>query len=307
MKAIVFNRDSNWQSLHVQETTVPDIEPHQVLVKIVASGVNPIDWKAPEYNLLGFLNMKLPYIIGSDLAGIVEKVGPAVKTVKVGDEVFGALPLVDQGAFAEYAAIDEAFIALKPKNISFVEAAATPLSALTAWQGLFDKLEVQQNQKVLIQAAAGGVGIFAVQLAKRRGCYVVAIGSERNSDFLKSLGADQVFDYCSYSYEALPDDFDAVFDSMETSKALIPLLNEGGRYLSITEPASKDLADKYRVSVYNFLYQPHASQLDQIRKMIEANALKVFVDRTFDLKDASQALLYQKQGHSRGKNVLEVS
>jgi NADPH:quinone reductase-like Zn-dependent oxidoreductase len=165
---------------------------------------------------------------------------------------------------------------------------------------------LQGNEKVLIQAAAGGVGIFAVQLAKLSGAYVVAVASVKNRDFLMSLGADEVFDYTN-DYSLLPGNFDAVLDSMETSPQTIPLLKNGGRYVSITEPAPTDLTKKFGVSAASFLYSSNAIQLDKIRELIEANKLKVFVDKTFPLSETREALKYQKYGHSRGKNVLTVN
>jgi len=159
---------------------------------------------------------------------------------------------------------------------------------------------------VLIQAAAGGVGIFAVQLAKLKGAYVVAIGSEKNLSFLKELGADEVYNYHN-GYTALSNDFDAVLDSMETAVHLIPHLKKGGRYLSITEPASQELAHQYEITAFNFLYHPDTAQLTQVKELIEENRLKVFIDKVLPLANASQMLKYQMEGHSKEKNILLVS
>src|SRR5215467_3709653 len=209
MKAIIIKEHTNWETLQLEETEIPVIKPNQVLVKIKASGVNALDWKAPEYNLFDRLKMKLPYIVGNEVSGVIEQVGADVKRFEVGDEIFGALELVTEGAFAEYVAIDQNSIARKPKNLSFIEAAAVPVGSLTAWQALYDRLDLQANEKVLIQAAAGGVGLYAVQLAKVKGAYVVAVASAKNRDFLKSLGADEVFDYTN-DYSLMSPDFDAV-------------------------------------------------------------------------------------------------
>ncbi|MFS4474395.1 NADP-dependent oxidoreductase [Chryseobacterium sp. T20] len=219
--------------------------------------------------------------------------------------MFGAFELVNQGAFAEYGVIDENFISHKPENLTFIEAASVPLAGLTAWQGLFEILELQPGQKILIQAAAGGVGVFATQLAKLRGAHVVAIGSEKNFSFLHELGADEVIDYHK-GYAELSNDYDAIFDSMETSALLIPHLKKGGRYLSITEAASQELAQQYEIKAFNFLYQPNTAQLNQVKELIEKNKLKVFVDKVLPLADAAEILKYQMEGHSKGKNVLEV-
>ena len=305
MKAIIIREDTDWKTVCLEEAAIPVVKPNEVLVKIKASGVNPADWKIPESKSFARMKMKLPYIIGSDISGIIERVGNDVKQFKPGDEIFGALELAIQGAFAEYASIDQNLIALKPKNLSFVEAAAVPLACLTAWQALYDKLNLKAGEKVLIQAAAGGVGIFAVQLAKLTGSYVVAVGSEKNEEFLKSLGADEIFDYKN-DYSRLPEDFDAVLDSVQTSQQTIPLLKKGGRYVSITAPATTELVNEFEVSATNFLYIPNATQLQMIKELIETHKIKVFIDKTFPLSQASEALKYQQSSHSRGKNVLIV-
>jgi NADPH:quinone reductase-like Zn-dependent oxidoreductase len=305
MKAIIINRHSDWKTLQLEETEMPILKPNQVLVKIKASGVNALDWKAPEYNLFDRLNMKLPYIVGNEVSGVIEQVGEGVKRFEKGDEIFGALDLVTEGGFAEYVAIDQNAIAHKPKNLSFVEAAAVPVGSLTAWQALYDKLNIQPGEKILIQAAAGGVGIFGVQLARLSGAYVVAIASAKNRDFLKSLGADEVFDYTN-DYSLLPGNFDAVMDSMDTAQQMIPLIKKGGRYVSLTEPAPDELSKKFDVSVASFLYRPDAVQLDKIKELIETNKLSVVVDKIFPLSGANEALKYQSTSHTRGKNILNV-
>jgi NADPH:quinone reductase-like Zn-dependent oxidoreductase len=291
--------------LRLEETEIPVIKANEVLVKIKASGVNPFDWKAPEYKLFDLAKMKLPHIAGSEISGVIEKTGADVKGFQIGDEIFGALELATEGAFAEYVAIDQNLVAHKPKNLSFIEAAAVPVTSLTAWQALYDKLNLQANEKILIQAAAGGVGIFAVQLGKLSGAYVVAVGSEKNDDFLKHLGADEVFNYRN-DYSLLPHNFDAILDSVETSRQTIPLLKEGGRYVSLTEPASDELAKEFGITATNFLFKRNATQLNNIKELIETNNLKVFVDKTFLLSETGEALKYQRAAHSRGKNVLKV-
>jgi len=305
MKAIVITEDTDWKTVKLKDTTMPDAKANEVLVKVKASGVNPVDWKIPEYKLFERRKIKLPYIVGSDISGIIDQVGNDVKRFKVGDQIFGALELGTPGAFAEYVAINQNLIALKPKNLSFIEAAAVPLASLTAWQALFDKLYLQANEKVLIQAAAGGVGIFAVQLAKQRKAYVVAVSSEKNRDFLKSLGADEIFDYKD-DYALLPANFDAIMDSMATSRQTIPLLKKGGRYVSLTAPAADELAKEFDVSATSFLYTPNAAQLEKIKELIETNKVQIFIDKIFPLSEASEALKYQQSSHSRGKNVLEI-
>lgn len=301
MKAVIIDEKGSLDKLQVQKVDTPALGPDQVLVRVKACGINPVDWK-------GVINgiFQMPYTVGSDIAGVVEQVGSAATKFKAGDEVIGSLEWARQGAFAQYVATAERYLAYKPQNLGFEEAAAVPLAALTAWQGLFDKLDLQAGQKVLIQAAAGGVGIFAVQLAKWKGAYVVGVASERNEAFVRSLGADEVHHYQN-GYSGLPQDFDAVFDSMATSEHTFGLLKKGGKYVSITAKPSAELAESYGISATNFLFHSDPDQLQQIAGLIGQGKIKVVLDNTFPLEQARQALEYQKQGHSKGKNVLVVA
>lgn len=300
MTAITISEKGSLDNIQVQTLDVPTPNAGQVLVRVQACGINPVDWK-------GVINgiFQMPYIIGTDIAGVVEQVGSDVTTFAVGDEVIGSLEWATQGAFAEYIVTEPRYLALKPTNLSFAEAAAIPLAGLTAWQGLFDKLNLQPGQKVLIQAAAGGVGYFAVQLAKWKGARVIAVASEKNVAFVHKAGADQVIDYHN-GYAGLTADLDAVFDSMGTSEQTIPLLKPGGRYVTITAKPAEGLAERHGVTAQHFLFQSNADQLKQLVALVEQDILKVVINRQFALTDAKEALAYQKLGHTRGKNVLLV-
>ncbi|MPR34951.1 NADP-dependent oxidoreductase [Salmonirosea aquatica] len=300
-QAIQIKEKGTLDNLELVTLEVPTLESHDILVKVKAAGVNPVDFK-------GVLNgiFKMPYTVGSDIAGIVEQVGAEVKNFEVGQEVIGSLEWAKQGAYAEYVVTEERYLARKPDNLSFTEAAAVPLVALTAWQALFDHLNIQAGEKVLIQAAAGGVGTMAVQLAKWKGAYVVALASPKNASFLTELGADEVVDYKRDDLTETIQDVDAAFDSMATSAQLFKMLKKGGRYVSITAKPSQELAESYGVSATNFLFHSDAAQLSQLVALIEEGKIKVFLDKTFPLAEAKAALEYQKQGHSRGKNVLLV-
>src|SRR5690606_10488019 len=283
------------------ELPKPSIAPNQVLVKVRACGINPVDWKSTVY---GYFQM--PYTVGTDISGIIEATGNEVADYKIGDEIIGSLEWAKQGAFAEYVATETKYIALKPKNLSFQASAAVPLAALTAWQGLFDKLNVQAGQKVLIQAAAGGVGLFAVQFAKWKGAHVVGVASAKNEAFLKSLGVDAIIDYKTADFSKITADFDAVFDSMASSEQTIPLLKKGGNYVTITAKPSEDLVKKQGVTATHFLFHSNPEQLKTIVNLIEQNQVKVFLDKQFKLTEAKDALKYQHEGHSKGKHVLVV-
>jgi NADPH:quinone reductase-like Zn-dependent oxidoreductase len=301
MKAIRIHEKGAIDNIKIEELPKPTIKPNQVLVKVIACGINPVDWKSTVY---GYFEM--PYTLGTDISGVIEAIGTDVKDYKVGDAVIGSLNWVTQGAFAEYVATGTQYLTLKPKNLSFEEAAAVPLAALTALQGLFDKLNVQAGQKVLIQAAAGGVGLFAVQFAKWKGAYVVGVASSKNEAFLKSLGVDEIIDYKTADFSKIAPDFDAVFDSMASSEKTIPLLKKGGSYVTITAKPSEDLVQKHGVTAAHFLFHSNPEQLKTIVNLIEQNHVKVFLDKTFKLTEANAALKYQHEGRSRGKNVLVV-
>ena len=303
MKAIVINKKGSLDNLEIIDLPIPLINPGQVLVKIKACGINPVDWKGIVHS---YFQMPF-YIPGTDISGTVVNVGAAVTAFKIGDDVIGSLEWAKQGAFAEYVATEEKYLAHKPKNLSFEEAAAVPLASLTAWQGLFDKLDLQAGQKILIQAAAGGVGIFAVQFAKWKGAYVVAVASEKNIAFLKLLGADEILNYHTADFSTLSNDFDAVFDSMASAEQTCKLLKKDGRYVSITAKPSAELAERYGISATNFLFVSDAGQLGEIVKLIEQEKVKVFLDKVFPLTAVKEALAYQQLGHSKGKNILTVA
>ncbi|WP_111307425.1 NADP-dependent oxidoreductase [Confluentibacter sediminis] len=301
MKAVRIYEKGAIDNIKIEDIPKPTITPNQVLVKVKACGINPVDWKS---TIHGYFEM--PYTVGTDIAGIIEAVGTDVHDYKVGDAVIGSLEWAKQGAFAEYVATETKYIALKPKNLNFQEAAAVPLAALTAWQGLFDKLSLKKGHKILIQAAAGGVGLFAVQYAKWTGAFVVGVASPKNEAFLKSVEVDAIIDYKTADFSKITADFDAVFDSMASSELTIPLLKKGGNYVSITAKPSEELAQKHGVTATNFLFHSDAEQLKTIAYLIEQGHVKVFIDKQFPLSEAKDALAYQHQGHSKGKNILIV-
>ena len=212
-----------------------------------------------------------------------------------------------QGAFAEYVETQEKYLTFKPKNLTFEEAAGLPLAGLTAWQGLFDNLELQKGQKILIQAAAGGVGHLAVQFAKWKGAYVVAMASEKNAAFLKSIGADEVLNYKTINFSKIPKDFDAVFDSVASAEQTMQIIKKGGKYVSLTASPPDGLAKSYGITATNILFQSNAHQLKEIVNCVEQKKVKISIDKIFSLSNAIEALEYQKLGHTKGKNVLTVN
>lgn len=303
MKAVIANK-KGIENIEIRDIDIPKIQQNEVLIKIKAIGVNPVDWKGLESGEFGD-----SYILGTDVSGVIEKIGSEVTRFKIGDAIIGSLDWNKQGAYAEFVASEEKFLATKPKNLTFQEAAAIPLTSLTAWQGIFDKLGVTKNEKVVIQAAAGGVGLFALQFAKWAGAFVIAITSEKNTVFIKSLGADMVIDYNKIDFSEVLENVDAVFDSVETEDKSFKILKKGGKYVGISSlsiPISKKLIAQYDVSASKYLFKSNNVQLEKIVKLIESEKIKIFIDKTFSITEVKEALKYQKKGHSRGKNIIMI-
>ena len=238
MKAYTIDRYSKEDKLQLTEIPQPIIEENEVLVEIHAASINQIDikLKSGEFKLL--LPYKLPLILGHDLAGIVTKVGPKVSRFKVGDEVFAQPALYKIGSFAEFISINENDVALKPKNISMVQAASIPLVALTVWQAFIEKTKLKKGHKVFIQAGSGGVGTIAIQLAKHLGAYVATTTSTKNFDLVENLGADEVIDYKTQNFETILKDYDLVLNSqdLKTLEKSLRILKSGGKVISISGP-----------------------------------------------------------------------
>ncbi|MFO0829337.1 MAG: NADP-dependent oxidoreductase [Phycisphaerales bacterium] len=307
MKAVRIDGFGGVEVMKYEDAAKPVAGPDQVLIHIRAAGVNPVDWKIREGMLRG-QKLPMPFILGFDVSGVVETVGDSVKDFKVGDEVYAYLSLMSGGGYAEYVAAPASTVTKKPTNVDHVKAAAVPLAALTAWQALFDRAGLKSGQTVLIHGAAGGVGHFAVQLAKAKGAKVIATASEKNLDFVKGLGADQVIDYRKQKFEEVAKDVDVVFDMIggDTLERSYGVVKEGGFVVSIVAPpnAEKLAARKARGAV--LLVKPDAKELAEITTLIESGAVKPEVSATFALKDAAKAHEKSKAGVDRGKIVLTV-
>lgn len=304
MKAIVLREKGAIANLLAEEIEKPTIKPGEVLVKVYAAGVNPVDWKAAIH---GYFEM--PFVCGSDIAGVIEEAGSEVKDFKPGDEIIGSLEWKKQGAFTEFVATRVDYITHKPKNLTWVEAAAVPLAALTAWQALFTHGQVQAGKKVVIQAAAGGVGLFAVQFAKWKGAKVIGTASAKNEVFLKSFGVDEVVDYHSAKLSEKVAGADMVLDSVATpdvQEECFKILKTGGHYVSITAGPREELLKGFDIDATRFLFTSNPEQLKQITGLIEAGIVKVHIDKTFPLIQAKEALEYVHAGRTRGKVVLTI-
>ena len=256
MKAIRIHQYGGPEVLAQVEMQRPTPGPNEVLIKVQAASVNPVDWKLRAGHVKEIFPVTFPATLGWDVSGTVEEAGSGVTAFKRGDEVYA---LLKGGGYAEYATADEAVVARKPRTLDYVNAAAVPVAGLTAWQALFEVAQLSSGQKVLIHAAAGGVGNFAVQFAKAKGAYVIGTASSKNQAFLRELGVDQAVDYQKTRFEDAVRDVDVVLDTIggETQQRSFKVLKKGGILVSIVQPPSQDLATKYGVRA--LFYGAHAS------------------------------------------------
>lgn len=310
MRAIAIERFGGPQELVPMELPDPKVGPDSVLVRVRAAGVNPVDFKIREGRLDTRFNHRFPLVPGWDVAGVVEQSGPAVVDLAVGDEVYAYARKTEvaEGTYAELVSLPAAMVARKPTGLSFVEAAGVPLAGLTAWQALVEAAGVQRGDRVLVQAAAGGVGHLAVQIAVARGAEVVGVASQPNHDFVRSLGAAEVVDYTAGPIAARIDPpVDVLFDLFggdglaDTRSAVRP----GGRVVSLADPQPAgdrdDLGGRY------VFVHPSASGLDALTALFDAGDLRVEIAATYPLEQAAAAHERLEEGHVRGKLVLEVS
>jgi NADPH2:quinone reductase len=313
MKAIAINEFGGRDKLQLIDLPVPEVVEGEILVQVKAAGVNPVDWKIREGYLKDLFSHQFPVILGWDAAGLVEGVGNGVTRFKSGDEIFAYCrkPIVHGGAYGEYILLKEEHAALKPKNISFEEAASIPLAALTAYQSLFDAANLQPGETILIHAAAGGVGGFGVQLARGHGAVVWATASSRNKAYVQDLGASQVVDYTQENFgkailSQYPAGVDVVLDCVggEVLEKSAEIVKEGGHLISIVDdPTGLVRDDIHKEFVF---VAPNSTQLTELARMVEQGRLKTYLSQVFPfgLEEARKAHELSESGHTRGKMVL---
>jgi len=315
MKAIRIHRHGGPEVLEYEEAPRPEPGEGEVLVRVRAAGVNPVDWKIREGYLQSALRHSLPLIPGWDLSGTVERVGPGAGRFARGDAVYARPDVARDGAYAEYTVVRASELARKPRSLGPVEAAAVPLAALTAWQALFEapapftSAGLERGQTVLVHGAAGGVGTFAVQLAKWRGARVIATGSGGNEGFLRELGADDFIDYRRRRFEDSVRGVDVVLDTVggETQERSWSVLAPGGVLVSIVSPPSPEDALAHGVRTGFVFTQSLAAQLDQIAELVDAGAVRPVIADVLPLARARMAQELSRTGHVRGKIVLDVA
>ena len=308
MCGVIINAYGETEQLEYRENLpMPEIRASDVLIKVHAAGVNPVDWKVRKGYLEGMLNHNLPLTLGWDVAGEVVAIGKNVKDWAIGDAIYSRPNIERNGAYAQYIAIASDEIAQKPSSLNWVESAGVPLVALTAWQALYDAVKVTAGDKVLIHAGAGGVGSFAIQLAKLKGATVVVTCSQANAEFVKRIGADEVINYHEEDFSTR-NDFDVVFDTVggEVLAKSWGVLKPGGRLVSIINTPKEEVAKRFEVEAHFVFVQPSAKQLNQLAELIDGGEIDVLIDSQFSLKDAAKAHLKSETGHARGKIVLTV-
>lgn len=310
MKAARIHRFGGIEALIHEDAPRPEPGPGEALIRVYAAGVNPVDWKTcAGRGVAKSLRLSLPYIPGWDVSGVVEEVGPGASGFAPGDAVFGLVRFPQPGsAYAEYVASPVEHLAFKPRSLDHLQAAALPCVALTAWQALVEAARLQAGQKVLIHAAAGGVGHIAVQLARSLGAFVIGTASRRNAGFVIENGADEFIDYETARFEDRVHQVDVVLDPIagDTRGRSWGVLRKGGVLVAIQGTASTAEAARHGVRVEQVLVRPHAAQLASIAGLVDEGRIRPFVSAVFDLEHARAALECLQDGHTRGKIVLKV-
>lgn len=332
MKAFTFKRYGKSPDLGFENVDYPSPAEDEILVKVYAVGLNPIDNMIPGGMFKPVLHFKLPATLGSDLSGVVIAAGSRVTRFRPGDEIFASIFDTGTGSLAEFALVPESLAALKPKNLDFVQAASLPMVSLTSWQAFTERAHLQPGQKVFIPAGSGGIGSFAIQLAKHLGAEVATTTSSANAGWVRQLGADEVVDYKKQAFEHVLSGYDIVIgtlrgDSIEKS---LNILKPGGKIISLIGPLDVAFARTRQLNIilriifglmsrkilrlskkrgldYSFLFvRPDGDQLTQIGKLLEAEKIKPVIDKVFPFAETQEALDWLQRGHAKGKIVVKI-
>lgn len=332
MKAFIVDKYGSKTRLRLGDMPVPELRENEVLIEVHATGVNLLDSKIRSGQFKPFLPYRVPFVLGHDVAGVVVGVGSRVRQFKKGDEVYSRPDDFRIGTFAEFIAVKETSLAHKPKNLTMEEAASIPLVGLTAWQALVEKANLKKGHKVFIQAGSGGVGTFAIQLAKHFGATVATTTSSANAALVKSLGADVVIDYKTDDFENILRDYDVVLNSQDagTLAKSLRVLKPGGQLISISGPPDREFAEEIKLPWYlqllmsalsfsisrkarrrnvrySFLFmKASGSQLRKITALIESGVIRPVLDQVFPFESTNEALAYIERGRAKGKVVIKV-
>ena len=307
MKAIVIDRYGSVEELKERQVLKPVVKNNEVLIRIHATSVNPVDWKIRKGDLQEQLRFSFPITLGLDVAGVIEEVGEDVECFNIGDKVFTKPENIGSGSYAEFIAVQLDLVSHMPNNISYEEAASIPLAGLTAWQSLVDYAKIKENDRVFIHAGAGGVGSLAIQIAKSFGAFVATTASSKNKEFLQSLGADLVIDYKKDKFEELVSDFDIVLDTIggEVQEKSFRIIKPGGVLVSIVhEPLQKVEGIKS-----GFLWlKPNGKQLEELSALIVNGKIKPIISKVVPFNEAGvqEAHILSEGQHVRGKIIVKV-
>jgi len=332
MKALTFKRYGKAPDIGFSNVDRPTLQPDELLVQIHAAGLNPIDNMVPGGTFKPVMHFKLPATLGTDLAGVVIDVGTRVTRFKPGDEVFASLFDLGKGSLAEFAAVPESAAALKPSNLDFVQAASIPMVGLTSWQALKERAMLQRGQKVFIPAGSGGIGTFAIQLARQFGVKVGTTVSTGSVELVRGLGADEIVDYKKQEFETVLRGYDAVLGTVkgDTIEKSLDILKPGGRIVSLVGPLDAAFAQAKQLNFllkfvfglmsrkirklsskkgvdYSFLFvRPDGQQLAEIAELLKAERVRPVIDKVFPFEQAKQALEYLALGRAKGKVVVQI-
>ena len=309
MKAVVIHQYGGAEVLKYEDVPQPEPKQDQLRIHVIAAGVNPVDGmiRSGMFDKEG--RRAFPVILGGDISGVVEKVGSNITKFKSGDPVFAYVSLDNSGGYAQYAVVTEREAAPKPKSLTYVEAAAVPIVALTAWQALIDTAKLKAGQTVLIHGGSGGVGSFAIQIAKAHGAKVIATASTANQELLKQLGADVAIDYTKQNFENVAKDVDVVLDSIgkDTLARSYGVVKKGGIIVSLVARPDPAELEKHGIRGEALSVDPNSDELSEIGKLIDEKKINVIVSQTFPLSEARKAQEQVATGHTRGKIVLKVA
>ena len=309
MKAVVVHEYGGPEVLKYEDVPRPEPKDNEILVRVIAAGVNPVDGMIRSGMFAKHEKAAFPMVPGADIAGIVEKTGSKVTKFKPGDPVYAYLSLKNGGGYAEYTIATETELSPKPKSLTFVEAAGVPLAALTAWQALIDAAKLSAGQTVLIHGGSGGVGSFGIQIAKARGAKVFATASTPNQELLKQLGADVAIDYTKQKFEDVAKDVDVVMDSVgkDTLARSYGVVKKGGFIATLVSRLDQAELDKRGIRGASISVKPDANELAEITKLIDERKIKPIVSLVLPLSDAAKAQEQAATLHTRGKIILKVA
>lgn len=309
MKAAQISKYGGSEVIELNDVPEPSLKAGQVLVEIKSAALNPIDYKVRLGYMQGMIK-QLPITLGTDFAGVIKKVGDGVSDYEVGEEVYGNAIVLNggSGTLAELAAVNTKNMALKPKNLDFIEASALPLAAVSAIQAIEEHIDLKEGQKILIHGGGGGIGSLAVQIAKMHGAYVVATASPETLDFVKSLEVDEVIDYKSQKFEEIVKDMDAVFDTVggETASKSLKVLKKGGILVSMVGPIDEVEVEKLEVRALVQNTKTVHEKLERLKQLVEEGKLKSEVDKVFELDQVREAFDHLEKEHPKGKVVVKI-